>query len=339
MTDILFVVKDKNVDTNKKQVSGLIAAASQNVEYLKSQGIKAELVTIPDANFLDSQIKQYHPKVVVLEAVWVNPEKFKTLIPANPFVEEFVIRIHSDMAYLAVEGQGLDWCLKSQKISPKIKIAANCENFYNAINPALPNKFIYLPNIFDKPLTKSRKAQDYNRIDIGIFGAVRMLKNHATQVLAAIKAAEEMNKILHLHMNDLTNDAGHAILINIRTIFAENNKHKLINVGWKSNEEYDILIRQMDIGMQLSFTESFNIVAANFVVNGVPVVVGDTITWVPSLYKTSYTDINSISAKIKELYGVRNNTGVINDVYNYLNNYNSSAKMVWNEYILNTIKK
>jgi len=338
MVDILFIVKDRNMNTDKKQVSGLIIASQHNVKYLKSIGVTAEAITVPDGNFLDSVIKQHHPRIVIIETVWIQPEKFKTLVAANPFVEEFVIRIHSDMAYFAIEGMGLDWSFKSQKISPKIKIAANCRNLYEGINPALPNKFIYLPNLYEGVLSRNKKEQKKNEINIGIFGAIRMLKNHAVQAIAAIKAAEDMGKILKLYINDLINDAGHNILSNIRQIFGENGKHKLIVQKWKSGQEYFNLIKLMDLGMQVSFTESFNIVAADFIVNGVPIVVGKTVSWVPEEYKTSYTDINLIAEKIKQVYGFRNNAVMVNTAYKMLQAHNNQAKDVWDKYIMEKSK-
>lgn len=339
MSDILFVVKDKSTNTNKKQVSGLIAAADQNSAYLNSVGIQSNSITIPDANFLDAQIKQHHPQIVIIEGVWINPEKFKTLVAANPFVKEYVIRIHSDMAYLAIEGQALSWAFKSQKMSPKIKVAANCYNLYNGINPGIPNKFIYLPNMFNEGFTRSRKEQDYNVLNVACLGAVRLLKNHAVQVLASIKAAEEMGKKLKFHMNDLTNDAGHSVLGNIRQIFGEIGKHELIIDTWKSGQEYKNAIKQMDMGLQISFTESFNIVAANFICNGVPIVVGETITWLPEEYKTSYTDIDRISNKIKEVYAYRNNLAIQTKAYKLLQDFNNQAKNVWDEYMSEKLKR
>ena len=56
----------------------------------------------------------------------------------------------------------------------------------------------------------------------------------------------------------------------------------------------------MDIGLQVSFTETFNIVAADFVNNNVPVIVSEEITWVSDLYKAEPTESKSIIKKISQ---------------------------------------
>ena len=336
MTDLLFVVKDRDANVFQKQVAGLVGAAKGNVDYLKSRGIKAEAVSIPDANFLDSILKQYTPKIVIAEAVWLQPAKFKTLMPANEFIKKFIIRIHSDFAYFAIESVGFNWMYDAVKESNKIELAANCFNFADNIGYVTGVPFHYLPNIFEKPLSKSRKEEE-DTIRIGIFGAIRLLKNHLTQAVAAIRFAEEKGKILHLHVNELVSDAGSSVLNNIRELFNRNGKHKLYIEPYRDGMEYDNLIRFMDVGMQLSFTESFNIVAANFVCNGVPIVVSSTIDWMPTTLQASYTEIADIVKKLHFAYSNRNNNDLQVAQYRGLMDHNNKSKDVWDRWILKSL--
>ena len=216
--------------------------------------------------------------------------------------------------------------------SSKIELAANCLNFANNMGYVNGKPFLYLPNIFEKPLAKSRKEAE-DTLHIGIFGAVRLLKNHLTQVVAAIRFAEEKRKILNLHVNELTSDAGSTILGNIKELFKRCPKHKLIVEPYRSGMEYDNLIRYMDIGMQLSFTESFNIVAANFVCNGVPIVVGETIDWMPKSMKVSYNNVEDIVGRLNYAYTNRNNPVLQFEQYQSLMRYNEKAKNSWDQFI------
>ncbi len=336
MADVLFIIKDKDINLFQKQVTGLVHAALANAEYLRSIGIKAEAISIPDANFLDSLLKQHQPKIVIAEAVWIQPSKFKTLLPANEFIKKFIIRIHSDFAYFAIESVGFNWMFDSLKESSKIMLAGNCYNFAHNMQFITGDKFLYLPNLYEKSLAKFRKEPE-EIIRIGCFGAIRMMKNHLTQAVAAIRFAEEKNKILYFHINELVSDAGSSVLNNLKELFNRNGKHKLIIEPYRSGIEYDNLIRYMDVGMQLSFTESFNIVAANFVCNGVPIVVGNTVEWMPRTLQASYTNIDSIVERLNYAYTNRNNSELQNEQYLKLVDSNNRAKDVWDSFIKNTL--
>jgi len=54
------------------------------------------------------------------------------------------------------------------------------------------------------------------------------------------------------------------------------------------------LVSSMDLGLQVSFTETFNIVAADFVVNRVPIVTSNEIEWSEPLLQADPTDSSSI---------------------------------------------
>jgi len=328
----LFIVKDRNASNPQKQIASLIHAAENNAIYLRSLGHIVNVAGLPDANYIDSALKQHKPDITISEAVWINPEKFKTLLPRNQYIKNFIIRIHSDFAYFAIESLGFPWIFESAKVDPKIRLASNCKNVANNMGVVSDSEFLYLPNIYDVPLSKSRKdATDV--VNIGLFGAIRLLKNHLVQAIAAIKFCELNNKKLHFYINELTSDAGGSILNNIKHVFNHNPKHKLFVEKYRQGEEYNNFIKYMDLGMQVSFSESFNLVAANFVCNGVPIVVGDCVNWMPIEAISSYTDIDDMVAKIKFAYMNRNNHAYQLKQMAYLKEYNISAKNAWNEFL------
>jgi hypothetical protein len=85
----------------------------------------------------------------------------------------------------------------------------------------------------------------------------------------------------------------------------------------------------MDIGLQLSYTESFNIVAADFVKEGVPIIVSDAIKWMPSIFKTSTVKYHETIKKIIQIYRVRK-SGILRWwSRRNLFIYNESAKRDW----------
>jgi hypothetical protein len=54
----------------------------------------------------------------------------------------------------------------------------------------------------------------------------------------------------------------------------------------------------MDIGMQVSFSETFNIVAADMLVAGVPLVTSNEIPWASNLSVAEPTNLDSIVEKM-----------------------------------------
>ena len=105
--------------------------------------------------------------------------------------------------------------------------------------------------------------KDKNVLNIGCFGAIRPLKNQLYQAVAAIEFANSINKKLHFHVNIArVENNGDPVLKNLRNLFINNPKHKLVEHSWLTHEDFINLVRKMDIGLQVSFTETFSPKAA-----------------------------------------------------------------------------
>jgi hypothetical protein len=83
----------------------------------------------------------------------------------------------------------------------------------------------------------------------------------------------------------------------------------------------------MDIGMQVSFSESFNIVTADFVTAGVPIVASDDIEWMPEFLKTSPTSHRGMIKKLNRGYKWRGISTWLQKLS--LEIYNIKAKLIW----------
>ena len=138
-----------------------------------------------------------------------------------------------------------------------------------------------------------------NIIEIGCFGAVRPMKNQLNQALAAISWGNSLKKKIKFHINeDRVEQKGESILKNLEYAFV-NTPHELIKHPWMDHHNFIHIVKQMDLGMQVSFSETFNIVAADFVWNGIPIIGSNDIEWLSFLYKA---DPNSISSMQNRLY-------------------------------------
>jgi hypothetical protein len=305
---ILFILKKKKLydDPNYAKTihSGLFNSATFVNEMLNANGIESHLVQVIDNNCIDREVSRYKPTDVVIEALWVVPEKFEVLHKLHPKVN-WVIRLHSEMPFIANEGNAIEWIFRYSDLAKKynIKIAPNTIKMYNDLKSIGVENLVYLPNYY--PVLKDeRHPKHYHRkyINVGCFGAIRPMKNQLIQAVAAIEFGNQIGKPIHFHVNTERIERGDNAIRNIRALFENQTIHKLIEHPWYSHSDFVHLISRMDLGLQLSFNETFNIVAADFVSENIPIIGSDEINWLSCFYKAKATDSSSIVKKMKLAY-------------------------------------
>lgn len=262
-----------------------------------------------DGNSIDKEVHDFRPDICILDAIWVTPTKLAEVQNLHKSVI-FIIRIHSKIPFLATEGMSLKWCKEFIKI-PNVLLSNNSEDSNLDFNLAGISSS-YLPNIYRqiydwKDFSNYRLCKEdkkYNRyelrkdIHIGCFGAIRPLKNQLLQAFAAIHFANKHGLTLFFHINaGRIEQRGEEPLKNMVALF-EGTKHTLVQEGWFTHDEFLDKIESMDLGMQCSYTESYNIVSADFVSCGIPIVVSEDIYWMPDYMKV---DPNSSREMVRKL--------------------------------------
>jgi hypothetical protein len=230
----------------------------------------------------------------------------------------------------------IDWFKGYAEIAKKHKNfhqASNNEDVIDSLHRAFNIPVGHWPNIYYPPDygfgTKHYQTHP-KHIDIGCFGAIRPMKNQLYQALAAIAFGDEINKCVHFHINaNRIEQKGDPILKNIEHAF-EGTKHLLVRHRWMNHAEFIVLVRQMELGMQVSFSESFDIVAADFVWNGIPMVGSPDIDWLSFLYQANPNSIDSIITKLNlAYYGRAVNLQHLNKLN--LDLYNQHSLRIWLE--------
>lgn len=300
--------------------SGLFNSASFVCEMLQKMGYDTEIIHVIDNNCIDREVTRFKPDVVVIEAYWVVPEKFDILSKLHPKVK-WIVRNHSRLPFLANEGIAMDWTLKYAAY-PNVFISSNAldtnEEIRCLIKNAYPNmsaeelvlKCPYLPNYYPiedkfKKIDRCDRRDKTDIIDVACFGAVRPLKNHLIQAVAAIKYANKVGKKLRFHINATRiENKGDQVLKNIRLMFSHL-EHELVEHEWAPHDQFLDKLEKIDIGLQCSYTETFNIVAADLVSRCVPVVASSQIEWVSSFFYADPNNSDDIVAKMERawLYG------------------------------------
>jgi len=327
---ILFIGKHRPVHYGASY--GLSNSCKFLSNALRQLDVTCKVVMVRDNNCIDKEVHDYN---VFVEAIWVVPEKFKVLIPLHRKIKWYV-RLHSNTPFLSGEGNAIEWIKKYHEIAkkyPKFHIASNSKRLINDLNQSLDIDMTYAPNIYFpdqhiKPLVHPPHSDEI--VKIGGFGSLRQLKNQLIQAMAAIAFANQLGRKLEFHINHSPIEVqGEPIYKNIVQLF-KHSKHKLVVHEWHPHEDFLKLVKSMDLGLQVSMSETFNIVAADFVDLDVPVVGSDEVEWLSYLYKSKMTDLDDIVAHLwlawagKEINLQRANTWG-------LQNHNTHALEAWDK--------
>lgn len=336
MSKVLFILKRREdysaqVHSHIGLSTGLYNSAKFMNDMLNDSGIQSVLEVAIDNNCIDRLVNLHKPTHVIIEALWVIPPKFSILQKLHPGVK-WIIRLHSEMPFMAGEGMAMDW-LGDYATFKNVVIACNAPRMLREIQLYLgKNKVIYLPNFYPQEYKKPKiinKDKDY--IDVACFGAIRPLKNHLVQAFAAIDFAERIGKKLRFHVNAGRIEMnGNSSLNNLKGLFQQiyNREHTLINHQWTPREEFLKLCGLMDIGMQCNFSETFNIVGADLVSQGVPLVGSTEIPW--SKFNADCTDSDDICRALLLSYKYPRLTAFVNQFH--LKYYTNKTRKIWIKY-------
>ena len=321
----------------QKMESGVYNASLYLHDMLQTQNIESQISMCIDNNCIEKYVFNYRPTHVMIEALWVVPEKVKLLQSLYPNII-WIIRYHSEMPFIASEGIGMKWFFGYINIK-NVMVAANGIKIYREFKEIIKimnlkndelKKIIYLPNYYpsDFKIKQIDKTQD--NINISCFGAIRPLKNHLIQAVAAIEFSKKINKKLRFHINyDRLEMNGMPNYHNLRDLFIFlGPDYELVCHPWNCKKDFFKVIEEIDIGMQVSFSETFNIVAADLISNGVPLLCSNELPWSINELSCSTTDSKDIVNKLLLLYN--NNEENLKLYQESLKKYSNITTIIWN---------
>lgn len=293
---ILFICKINECygwESYFRRSSGLFNSTQFIVRGLKHKGVEAKIVEVVDNNDIDREVSCFKPDIVIIEALWVVPEKFDVLKRLHPNVKWF-IHLHSNMPFLALEGMAMAWIIEC--VDRGIGMIANSPESFEALRCTLDEEdIIYLPNVYIPDFRKHAHTRDDGQLHVGCFGAIRPMKNHLLQALAAIRFAEEKGKYLYFHVNATRLEVGGSpVLKNLKEMFDTLDHAELVCHDWFEPHEFLHHLTKLDIGMQVSLTETFNVVSADYVTAGLPMVVSKEVKWASDWNKAADDSVEDI---------------------------------------------
>lgn len=286
---------------------GLGVTATNTMKVLRKNGVFTEAWPAQTAAELEKKLEaadkntRYSPitHVVVSAPSWVQPEDFKRLCFRWPEIE-FVQLNHSGTAYLSIDKFGIRNIREVADLElslHNLRVAANNPRVARFVTVALSRECLLLPNLYDvdsfaNPFSPQKLA---GTLRIGSFGAGRPWKNQLSAAEAAVMLARKLGLKLELYVNTKRPDGGERMIESRNELFDRLRGAKLIEVPWEPWPKFRKTISNMHILFSPSFDETFNVVTADGIAEGVPSVVGGSIEWVPDFWKCETFDPESIA--------------------------------------------
>ena len=346
MVKVLFILKrredyDAIVHSHVGLSTGLYNSASFMNDMLNDAGIDSVLEVAIDNNCIDRLVTKHQTTHVIIEALWVVPTKFTILQRLHPKVK-WIIRLHSEMPFLAGESNAMDWIGDYSEFHSVYlgvnapRMLRECQTYLSAMHPGRiwnNGRIIYMPNYYPQKFTKKKLDKSKDTVDIACFGAVRPLKNHMVQAIAAIEFAQNIGKKLRFHINAGRIEMnGGPVINNLKGLFQQlsGRDFELINHQWRPRDQFLELCSQMDIGLQVSFSETFNIVGADLISQGVPIVGSVEIPWAATKWCADPTDSTDIAQCLASAYRWSRTNVRYNQIS--LKKYTNHTKDIWTKY-------
>jgi hypothetical protein len=268
--------------------TGLGVSAMNTAKVLRTAGLNVVVRPVVNLADLKQKIANENPTHVVINALWLSTNDLAGLVLLRTDIA-FAVLVHSNLAFLQVESKGITLLRQAIDIElgsvGNFSVAANSRNAVRGLQDAYECPATYLPNLYylDSTVRTQRPKWQGGTLRIGAFGALRPLKNPTGSAFAALAIASNLGTDLEFHINTGRNDGGWAdrLVASVDAIFAGLPNARVVKNSWSPWADFRKLVRHMHLLLQPSFTESFNVVTADGVAEGVPSVVSDVIEWAP----------------------------------------------------------
>ncbi len=332
---IAFLFKHPKTDDPAALHEGLGITAMHHFMSMRDAGFDSFAAPIPNGEYLWAQLSSEWSGLthVVLEAPFIDAAFLKRLFAAFPAVR-FCVLYHSNVAFLSSDvfaGSSLPLFLRLQAEFPNFWLGANCRELSEALHRSAGVRVEYLPNMYHLPSKPRPRAPHGHRLNVGLFGAARQLKNWLTGAVAAMILSRDLDAEISLHVSVGREEAAAGTRANIDALLGLNPMVALVKVPWLAHDDFLRYLRGMDLLLQPSFTESFNNVTADGISVGVPSVVSDAIPWVPPTWIAKADSAVSIAAAARRLLA---DPQAPAQGWHALNNFRTCAVEAWRSWIV-----
>jgi len=317
---------------------GLGVTALNSAKTLRDAGAKTDVWAISNSQNLGERLKSAQAEApvshVVVSAPWIPTADLEQLTADHPETK-FAVNCHSNLGFLQADPGAMRLVregLELQRTTWNFQVAANSERLANWVGDTYGTPCAHLPNLYhlDPLAGPDRSLFSGGTLRIGAFGATRPLKNFMTAAGAALEIASRMRVDLEFWMSSGRNEGGGPLVNAIQQMTTGLRHVKVVENGWQTWPQFRQTVRHMHLLLQPSYTETFNVVTADGVAEGVPSVVSDAIEWAPSGWKARVDDVHHIAAIGEKLLGDKR---AAKRGLKALRSYNQRAMRAWEQFL------
>ncbi len=278
---------------------GLGVAAINTAKVLRRAGIETDVWPIVSATDLRKRLESTPREHVIISAPWIPTTDMQSL--SNDFAgTQFAVTCHSNVGFLQADRNGVKLVREIMELqlgTANIHLAGNTKRFCNWVEAAFGSGCVYLPNLyFLEAQAAPSTLFSGGTLRIGVFGATRPLKNLMSAAGAALEISRTLRVPLELWLSGgRTEGGGEGVLAAVKEMLAGLPHVNLVLNGWQSWPKFRNTVRHMHLLLQPSYTESFNMVTADGVAEGVASVVSSAIDWAPADWKADVDDVIAIA--------------------------------------------
>jgi hypothetical protein len=297
MSKSLFLLKiredysaDPSYSGSYQIATGMYNSARFVTDMLNANGRESDVGLLLDANSIDAAVMAYEPTHVFIEGLWVTPAKMAELMALPRHAgRQWIIRIHSEIPFIATEGVAMGWI--AEYLALGVIVAPNAPRAHQQVAWMAQNLNPPVDPVIGVPLLSNYYPLDFQPLTplatgpvlkIGLFGAFRVLKNHLNQAFAAARYAQSVGKTLELHVNDRIDAGGSPVAKNVTQLYdaiSVNAGATIVHHAWEDRATFLATMASMDLNLQISISETFNIVAADSIYAGTPILVSAEVPW------------------------------------------------------------
>jgi hypothetical protein len=277
---------------------GLGVTALNTAKSLRAEGVDASVRAILSAADLRNGLRSEPASHVVISAPWIATHDLAALSAEFPGTK-FAVVCHSNLGFLQADPNAMRLLregLELRRTTWNFRMAANCERLALWAHSAYGVPCQELPNLYHlDALPPPRAGYTGGTLRIGAFGATRALKNLLTAAGAALALATRLRSDLEFWISSGRSEGAGSVTDAVRQMLQGVAHVKLVENGWQSWPQFRQTVRHMHLLLQPSYTESFNVVTADGVAEGVASVVSDAITWAPASWKAPVDDAGEMA--------------------------------------------
>jgi hypothetical protein len=313
---VLIAYKNFAANRNISHI-GLGVAALNTSRTLRSLGYWADVAAVKSAADIDALItstdaaaiaRGEHPlSHVVISAPWIPTIELQGLLMKYPNIH-FAVVSHSNVGFLMADPNGIRLLREGMELAlahHNFVVAGNSEKFVRAWTAMYGRGMQWLPNLYDCSTIKTvGQRQPYHAgapLRVGVFGATRPLKNMITSVAACVELAGALKADVEIWMNTGRDEGGGTVRNAVSQLVTGLPTVKIVESGWQTWPGFRAVVAKMNALVSPSYTESFNMVTADGIAEGVASAVSEAIDWAPKDWVANSDDVGDVARVVRRL--------------------------------------